>query len=46
MSVGSALSRVALAAVMSAAHEMKEQGTFRFAEAAVGSVEANQLMRE
>jgi len=46
ISVGSALSRVALAAVMSAAREMKEQGTFRFAEAAVRFAEANQLMRD
>lgn len=46
ISVGSALSRVALAAVMSAAREMKEQGTFRFAEAAIRSAEATQLMRE
>ena len=46
ISVGSALSRVALAAVMSAAREMKEQGTFHFAEAGVRSAEANQLMRE
>jgi len=46
ISVGSALSRVALAAVMSAGREMKEQGTFRFAEAAVRFAEANQLMRD
>ncbi len=46
ISIGSALSRVALAAVVNAAREMREDGTFRFAETAVPYAEANQLMGE
>lgn len=44
ISVGSALSRAALAAVLRAAKEMKEQGTFRFAAQAVSYAEANELV--
>jgi len=44
ISVGSALSRAALAAVVRAAKEMKEQGTFRFAAQAVSYAEANELV--
>jgi 2-methylisocitrate lyase-like PEP mutase family enzyme len=46
ISVGSALSRVALAAVISAAREMLDQGTFRFGETAIPYADANQHMRE
>lgn len=45
ISVGSALSRAALAAFVSAAREMLEHGTFQFAETALPYAEANQLMR-
>lgn len=45
ISVGSALSRAALAAFMSAAREMLDHGTFRFAETALPYAEANALMR-
>jgi 2-methylisocitrate lyase-like PEP mutase family enzyme len=37
VSVGSALSRVALGAFLRAAREMRDQGTFTFSEAAVNS---------
>jgi 2-methylisocitrate lyase-like PEP mutase family enzyme len=41
VSVGSALSRAALGAFLRAAREMREQGTFRFAEEAVAYREIN-----
>jgi 2-methylisocitrate lyase-like PEP mutase family enzyme len=44
ISVGSTLSRVALTAFMNAAREMKEQGTFGFAEGAISYADANRLM--
>lgn len=44
ISVGSALSRAALGACMRAAQEIQEQGTFRFAAAALPYAEANELM--
>lgn len=44
ISVGSALSRAALGAFVRAAREMKEHGTFTFAEAAIPYAEANALM--
>jgi 2-methylisocitrate lyase-like PEP mutase family enzyme len=40
VSVGSALSRVAVGAILRAAREMKEKGTFTFAEQAVNSLSA------
>ena len=43
VSVGSALSRVALGAFLDATREMSSQGTFRFAEQAVGYAELNAL---
>ena len=43
VSVGSSLSRVALGAFLAAAREMSSQGTFRFAEQAVGYAELNAL---
>jgi 2-methylisocitrate lyase-like PEP mutase family enzyme len=46
ISIGSALSRVALAGVINAAREMLDHGTFRFAETAVPYADVNQLMRE
>lgn len=46
VSVGSALSRVALGAFMRAATEMKEMGTFDFAREAVPYAEINKLMKE
>jgi 2-methylisocitrate lyase-like PEP mutase family enzyme len=46
ISVGSALSRLALAGVIDAAREMLEHGTFHFGETAIPYPEANQLMRE
>jgi 2-methylisocitrate lyase-like PEP mutase family enzyme len=45
ISVGSALSRAALAAVAAAASEMKTQGTFTFATAALPYRDVNDLMR-
>ena len=45
ISVGSALSRAALAAVAAAASEMKTQGTFTFAKAAMPYRDVNDLMR-
>jgi len=44
ISVGSALSRAALGAFMRAAREMKEGGTFGFAEEALPYAEANDFM--
>ena len=44
ISVGSALSRTALAAFMRGAQEIREQGTFRFAGQALPYNEVNQLM--
>jgi 2-methylisocitrate lyase-like PEP mutase family enzyme len=41
ISVGSALSRVVLGAFLHAAREMCSQGTFRFADSAIGSAELN-----
>jgi 2-methylisocitrate lyase-like PEP mutase family enzyme len=41
VSVGSALSRVAMSAVLSAAKEMRERGTFTFARKAVGLKDLN-----
>jgi 2-methylisocitrate lyase-like PEP mutase family enzyme len=45
VSVGGALSRVALGAFLSAAREMRSEGTFRFVDAAVGSAELNTLFK-
>lgn len=45
ISVGSALSRAALGAFVRAAREIREQGTFRFAEDALPMAEANGFMR-
>ena len=44
ISVGSALSRAALGAMLRGAKEIKEQGTFRFAAQAVSYAEANELV--
>jgi 2-methylisocitrate lyase-like PEP mutase family enzyme len=46
VSVGSALSRAALAAFAKAAHEMKDFGTFNFAKDAFPFAEINKLMKE
>lgn len=46
ISVGSSLSRAALTGFMSAAREMKEQGTFTFAERAISYADVNAMMRE
>ena len=46
ISVGSALSRAALGAVVRAAKEMQELGTFTFADQAIPSAEANDLVSE
>ena len=43
ISVGSALARTAMGAFLRAAHEMKEHGTFNFAEGAVNPKEMNQM---
>lgn len=43
ISVGAALSRVALGALFRAAHEMKTHGTFRFVDEAVSSKEINTM---
>jgi len=43
VSVGSALSRAALGALLRAAHEMQEHGTFTFAEEAVNYQEVNAM---
>lgn len=45
ISLGSALSRVALGAVLQAAREIKEQGTFGFADAAASFAELNGFMQ-
>lgn len=44
ISVGSALSRAALGAFVRAAREIREHGTFRFAEEAIPYVEANEFV--
>jgi 2-methylisocitrate lyase-like PEP mutase family enzyme len=44
ISVGSALSRAALGAFVRAAREIREQGTFRFAEDALPYAEANEVV--
>ena len=44
ISVGSALSRAALGAFVRAAREIREQGTFRFAEGALPYAEVNDLV--
>ena len=44
-SVGGALSRLALGAFLGAAREMRQRGTFTFAQAAAGSKELNELFR-
>jgi 2-methylisocitrate lyase-like PEP mutase family enzyme len=46
ISVGSSLSRAALTGFMSAAREMKEHGTFTFAEKAIAYAEFNAMMAE
>jgi 2-methylisocitrate lyase-like PEP mutase family enzyme len=46
ISVGSSLSRAALTGFMSAAREMKERGTFTYAERAIPYADVNALMRE
>ena len=46
ISVGSSLSRAALTGFMSAAREMKEHGTFTFAEKAIPYADVNSMMRE
>ena len=45
ISVGSSLSRAALTGFMNAAREMKERGTFSFAESAIPYAEVNAMMR-
>jgi 2-methylisocitrate lyase-like PEP mutase family enzyme len=45
ISVGSALSRAALGAFLRAAREIKNEGTFHFADAALPYAEANAMMR-
>jgi 2-methylisocitrate lyase-like PEP mutase family enzyme len=45
VSVGSALSRVAIGAFLRAAREMKERGTFRFVEDAANSGEISDLLK-
>ena len=44
ISVGSALSRAALGAFLRAAREIRDHGTFRFAEEALPYAEANSVM--
>ncbi len=46
ISVGSALTRAALGAFLSASKEIKEHGTFTFAESALPYAEANDLMHK
>jgi len=46
ISVGSALSRAALGAFVRAANEIKEQGTFNFANDALPFADANDLVSE
>ena len=43
VSVGSALSRVALGAFLAAARELRERGTFEFGADAVGYAEMNAM---
>jgi 2-methylisocitrate lyase-like PEP mutase family enzyme len=45
ISVGSSLSRAALTGFMNAAREMKERGTFTFAESAIPYADVNAMMR-
>jgi 2-methylisocitrate lyase-like PEP mutase family enzyme len=45
ISIGSALARAALAGFLAGAREIKEQGTFTFADSAVAYSEANALMK-
>jgi 2-methylisocitrate lyase-like PEP mutase family enzyme len=45
ISLGSALSRVALGAFLRAAREIKEHGTFTFAERAVASADLDPFMQ-
>jgi len=44
ISLGSSLSRAALGAFVRAAREIRDQGTFAFAEQAIPYAEANDLM--
>jgi len=44
ISVGSSLSRLALGSLVRAAHEMKEKGTFHFAEQAISFAEITELL--
>jgi len=44
VSVGSALSRAALGAFLRAAHEMRKDGTFTFAEQAVKYADLNKML--
>jgi 2-methylisocitrate lyase-like PEP mutase family enzyme len=46
ISVGSSLSRAALSGFMNAAREMKERGTFTYAEHAIPYADVNNMMRE
>jgi 2-methylisocitrate lyase-like PEP mutase family enzyme len=46
ISIGSALSRAALGAVVRAAKEMQELGTFTFADQAIPFAEADDLVSE
>ena len=46
ISVGSSLARAALTGFVSAAREMKEHGTFSYAESAIPYAEVNAMMRE
>jgi 2-methylisocitrate lyase-like PEP mutase family enzyme len=46
VSVGSALSRAALGAFLRAAREMRTQGTFTFAEEAIGFREISELLKQ
>jgi 2-methylisocitrate lyase-like PEP mutase family enzyme len=46
ISVGSSLSRAALTGFMSAAREMRDHGTFNFAESAIPYADVNAMMRE
>jgi 2-methylisocitrate lyase-like PEP mutase family enzyme len=43
VSVGSVLSRVALGAFLRAAHELRDRGTFEFADGAVGYADVNTM---
>jgi 2-methylisocitrate lyase-like PEP mutase family enzyme len=46
ISLGGALARAALGALMSAGREMKEKGTFTFVEDAAPSAEVNSIMTD